>query len=271
MKQIVKKVIMIKMIEECINYDKCSKVVRTLNRFYKNKCEISNIEYPKNLEYKSNKYFLYMFYSCLLDYGMRSKLYHKNLVETYKKYPNIFDPDYVVKMKEESLKCIIVNYIHPRYPNVAVGKWIELSKKLEQYDNILDYLKTINSFEELEYFIKGIKGYGQKTGGLLIRIICDANVCNFKDSIGSIPIDRHDIEISYLTGIINDKKIGNKDIKNLSDAYVKISKKMNINPSDIDKYLWEVGNSFCNKKECNECPLNSCCEGKKESDKNVTK
>lgn len=198
------------MIEERIDYNQCSKVIITLNQYYKNKLKIANIEYPKNLEYKSDKYLLYMFYSCLLDYGMRSKIYHKNLIETYKKYPNIFDPNYVVKMNEESLKGIIVNYIHPRYPNVALKKWIELSKELEQYDDILDYLKNINSFEKLEYFIKHIKGYGQKTGGLLIRIICDANVCNFKDSIESIPIDRHDIEISYLTGIISDKK---KEIK----------------------------------------------------------
>ncbi len=37
-----------------------------------------------------------MFYSCLLDYGMRSKIYHKNLVDTYEKYPNIFDPNYAI-------------------------------------------------------------------------------------------------------------------------------------------------------------------------------
>lgn len=38
-----------------------------------------------------------------------------------------------------------------------------------------------------------------------------------------------------------------------------VGKELNINPSDIDKYLWKVGNSFCNKKNCEECPLNQMC------------
>lgn len=138
-----------------------------------------------------------------------------------------------------------------------------------EYNDVLEHLKSLNNFEELELFIKSINGYGQKTGGLLIRIICDTKVRNFKENVESIPIDRHDIEISYLTGIISDKKIGNKEIKNLSDTYVKISKKLNINPSNIDKYLWEIGNSFCNKKNCNECPLKNLC--KKGSDINGAK
>lgn len=204
-----------------------------------------------------------MFYSCLLDYGMRSKIYHKHLSTTYATYPDIFNPRYVVNMKEDLLKDIIVNNIHPRYPNIAVKKWIELSKGLQRYDSILNYLKTLNSFEKLEYFVKNIKGYGQKTGGLLIRIICDVKICNFKENVKSIPIDRHDIEISYLTGIISKQKIGNKEINDLSDMYVKIGEELNINPDDIDKYLWEIGNSFCNKKKCNECPINICCKGQK--------
>lgn len=152
-----------------------------------------------------------------------------------------------------------MNHIHPRYPNVATKKWIELSKELVKYSNLLEHLKSINSFEELNCLIRNIKGYGQKTGGLLIRAIYDSKVCDFNDYLESIPIDRHDIDISYLAGIIDTKKISNKDIKKLSDTYVKIGKKLNISPSDIDKYLWEVGNSFCNKKKCDECPLNKCC------------
>ena len=200
-----------------------------------------------------------MFYSCLLDYGMRSKLYHKNLSDTYIKYPNIFKPSYVSKMSEEDLKSIIINNIHPRYPNVATKKWIELSKELIKYDSILDYLKTIQSFDELNKFIRNIKGYGQKTGGLLIRIIYDSKIFNFKDRIKTIPIDRHDIEISYLTNIIDSANISNNQITALSDAYVNVGEKLNINPSNIDKYLWEIGNSYCNKKNCADCPLKEMC------------
>ena len=120
-------------------------------------------------------------------------------------------------------------------------------------------LKSLESVRSLEQFIKSIPGYGQKTGGLLIRIICDSKVCNFKEDLEIIPIDRHDIEISYFTGIIDSKKLNQKDIKRLSDTYIMVGKELMVDASTIDKYLWEVGNSFCNKKKCEDCPLKKSC------------
>lgn len=244
-----------------IDYEKCNVVINVLHKYFTSVGELSNIEYPNGVEYASNEYFIYMFYSCLLDYGMKSKLLHNNLSNTYSKYPNIFMPKNVINMPEEELKEIIVNNIHPRYPNVALKKWITLSKELSKYNNLVEVLKTFTSFQELVCFIKGLNSYGQKTGGLLARIITDSKICNFNENVESIPIDRHDIEISYLTGIINLKNITNKDINELSNCYVKIGNELNINPGEIDKYLWEVGNSFCNKKNCIECPLNIYCKG----------
>lgn len=242
-----------------IDYNRCKEIVEKLNNYFADKERLANVEFPKNINYGTNEYFLYMFYSCLLDYGMHSKIYHKNLINTYEKYPSIFYPKYVSQMKENELNNIIVNNIHPRYPNVATKKWINLSNELLKYDNILNYLKTIKNIDGLSQFIRSIKGYGQKTGGLLIRIISDSNICNFKEKVKSIPIDRHDIEISYLTNIINVNNLSNSEISKLSDSYINVGKELNINPSDIDKYLWELGNSFCNKKNCEECPLNQLC------------
>lgn len=242
-----------------INYNRCKEVVEKLNNHFNDTNELANVEFPKKINYGTNEYCLYMFYSCLLDYGMRSKFYHKNLIDTYEKYSDIFCPSYVIKLSEDELYNIIVNNIHPRYPNVATKKWINLSNELIKYDSILVRLKSINNFEELNKFIKSIKGYGQKTGGLLIRIICDSKICNFQENMRTIPIDRHDIEISCLTGIINVSNISNNEIMELSDTYVNVGKELDINPSKIDKYLWEIGNSYCNKKYCEDCPLNNIC------------
>lgn len=243
-----------------INYNRCQEVVEKLHKHFANKVGLADVEFPQNISYGTNEYYLYMFYSCLLDYGMRSKIYHRNLIDTYTKYPKIFCPNFVEKMAEKDLHNIIVNNIHPRYPNVATKKWLTLSNELLKYDSIIDYLKTIKNFQELNKFIRNIKGYGQKTGGLLIRIICDSQICNFEEDINSIPIDRHDIEISYLTNIIDTDKVSNSKIKELSNTYVNIGKKLNINPSNIDKYLWQTGNSYCNKKLCEYCPLNNICK-----------
>ena len=244
-----------------IDKEKCKETIIRLDNYFNNS-KPADIEFPSKIQYKSNEYYLYMFYSCLLDYGMKSKIYHRNLSETYVKYPQIFNPNYVLKIDEEELKWIIVNNIHPRYPNVATKKWLTLSTALEKYANISDYLKGFKSFDELSHFIRSINGFGQKTGGLLIRIICDSKICNFEE-VKAIPIDRHDIEISYLAGIIDSKNISSSQIDNLSDVYTAIGNELNINPSDIDKYLWETGNTFCNKKNCDGCPLNAICKTKK--------
>lgn len=226
---------------------------------------LANVELPKEIKYKSVEWIYYIFYSCLLDYGMRSKIYHNNLINTYHSNPLIFNPKYVVSNfndNQDLLFKIIKENIHPRYPNVALSKWLKLSEYLIKYDNLLDTIKSFKSFEELNSFVKSISGYGQKTGGLLLRLIYEANVCNFNDDISLIPLDRHDIEISYLNGIIESKNLNKKQIADLSNAYVAISNKLNVSATEVDKYLWEIGNRFCNKNNCSDCPLHDNCKTK---------
>lgn len=50
------------------------------------------------------------------------------------------------------------NNIHPRYPNVAVDKWLNLSTELSKYDNLLDKIKGFNNFNELNLFVRNING-----------------------------------------------------------------------------------------------------------------
>lgn len=223
--------------------------------------EIAHVRTP-NLEVGSTKWLQYIFYSCLLDYGMKSKLYHANLIHTYQNYPQIFDPNYVVEHfdnNREELLQIMKSNIHPRYPNVALKKWLSLSKKLSS----ISLLETISSFqmiEELNHFIKEIGEYGQKTGGLLIRLIKESNSLSFREELTFIPLDRHDIEISYYNGITNSRDLTSKEIEELSSCLIRAGKKVGLNPTLVDKYLWEVGNSFCSKKDCNLCPLGRNCK-----------
>lgn len=250
-----------------VNEKKIDKLVQKMHEYYSSKDTntLATVDFPEYLEYKSNEWLLYIFYSCLLDYGMRSQNYHNNLINTYQNYPQIFNPNYVVKnftIKKEKLLDIMKNNIHPRYPNVAVDKWINLSIELSKQDNLLDKIKEFNNFNELNLFIRNIKGYGQKTGGLLLRLIYESGVCKFNDKLGYIPLDRHDIEISYLNNIIDSQKLKNKQIEELSNSYIKSGDKIGIDANLIDKYLWNIGNDFCNKKKCMECPLYSDCKKK---------
>ena len=250
-----------------INRDNIDKIVLKMYEYYKNSKvnNLASVEFPNEIEYKSNEWLIYVFYSCLLDYGMKSQNYHNNLINTYHKYQQIFNPKYVIKnffTNKEKLISIMRDNIHPRYPNIAVDKWINLSKELSNYEGLINKINTFSSFEELNNFIRNINGYGQKTGGLLLRLIYEANICNFTYELGYIPLDRHDIEISYLSNIIDKRKLSNKEIEELSNLYIASGKKIGIGADFIDKYLWNVGNDFCNKKNCFNCPLNENCQTK---------
>ena len=82
-----------------------------------------------------------------------------------------------------------------------------MSSFLNQYENLLNKIKTFNSFNDLNKFINASKSYGQKTGGLLLRLIYESNICILNDGMQAIPLDRHDIEISYLNGISKNKEL----------------------------------------------------------------
>lgn len=250
-----------------MNEDNAYKVIENLYEYYKDSGDnLASVDAPLSIEYASNEWLIYIFYSCILDYGTRSKVYHNNLINTYKKYPNIFNPRYVIDKysnRENELLGIMKENIHPRYPNVALKKWMNLSRQLSQYDSLIEKIKLMN-LSGLESFVKNIGGFGQKTGGLLIRLIVEAKLISDDQDLNFIPIDRHDIEISYLNGIVEKRELSEHEIRKLSDIFIKIGKEKGIDAGTIDKYLWNVGNTFCNRKDCLSCPLRENCRTKLE-------
>lgn len=251
-----------------MNLDKASICAKAMREYFKVFEEDANVAIPDGVKVGSNAHIIYIFYSCLLDYGMRSKVYHANLNKTYKNHKELFDPGYVVLKysdKEEELLYLIKENIHPRYPKIATQKWLSLSKFInDNYkDNLLESIKKLTSYKELYNFIVSIKGYGQKTGGLLLRLIYESGVCSFDDEIADIPIDRHDVEISYLNGIVDKSILNEHELKELGTIWIKAAKANNITACDIDKYLWTIGSSLCYMHKCNDCPLNKTCKKKK--------
>ena len=248
--------------------DKATLCVEKMKTYFNSIEEVAPVEIPSNIEIGSNAHVIYIFYSCLLDYGMRSKIYHSNLIHTYKKYKDIFEPYSVIKDyrdSQEKLFYIIKENIHPRYPNVALKKWLDLSEFLNSNypgNKLKEKISSLHSYKELYNFITSIKGYGQKTGGLLLRLIYESGICNFNDELDDIPIDCHDIEISYLNGIINKVKLNPNELKSLGAVWIQAAKNSDVSACDIDKYLWAIGNHLCSKKRCLECPIQEECKKK---------
>lgn len=248
--------------------DKATTCVSKMKSYFEINQEDADVQIPSDIVFGSEEHIIFIFYSCLLDYGMRSKIYHDNLVNTYKKSKNIFNPQYVINNyldNEEELLSILKNNVHPRYPNIALKKWIILSKYLnENYGKgkLKQKIISLKSYNELYKFITNINGYGQKTGGLLLRLIYESGICNFDDELNDIPIDRHDVEISYLNGVIDKEKLNDKELKMLGDVWIKAAKSNHVTPSNIDKYLWSVGAELCSKRRCHDCPMKDGCKTK---------
>lgn len=247
-------------IKSNISYDqeKARAAVQLLKEYFKENMTYANVSYPQSIIYGSSEYFIYIFYSCLLDYGMKSKLYHDNLIKTYYNYPNIFNPSYVI-LHQNELDYILRNSIRVRYPGIALKKWIKLSEFLMNETDLKKRLNDFESYKDMSLFIDSTQSFGQKTGGLLKRLITE---CLGKYVVEDIPIDRHDIEISYLISVVSSIELKGKDIKKLSNIWVLASKTQNVNPSLVDQYLWTIGVEMCTNKRCFNCPLKDICKYK---------
>lgn len=229
---------------------------------------------PENIEHGSIEHYRYLFYSCMLNYGMKSSILHENLMKLYEQKPLIFSPKYICKTYEnnfDALADILRSYVHVRYPNQCAKNWFFLSQILHEHynDNPKELFVGKNTYHDFQSTILKLKGYGQKTGGLLLRMLIDNGLLSPIDGIADIPIDRHDIDLSIWLGVITgltaeDIKKNKKVIELLSVTWVKVSNELHISPSVTDQYLWLIGSQFCTKDKCSSCPLNNDCSKKRE-------
>ena len=228
----------------------------------------ATISLPEGLEWGSREHFLYLFYGCLLDYGMKSSFYHKNLKKAYKEKPELFEPVYIVETFQrhvQDLAVFLKNFVRIRFPNEGARRWLSLSEiLLKKYNgDPRNIFKPLMGFNDIRKAIFSIKGFGQKTGGLLIRILYENNLIKVQDSITHIPIDRHDIEISINLGVLEGncgEHHENNLIEQLSSTWVKASQTENVDPCETDRNLWLLGSLLCSKKKCSQCPLNDMCK-----------
>ena len=231
--------------------------------------EQAQVKLPQNIEKLSPQHYCYLFFSCLANYGMKSSVLHENLCLLYEHKPELFAPAYIVSTyanKLSDLATILKSNVHIRYPNECTKRWFALSEILHSHynDDPKEMFANKNKYDEFKSVISQIKGFGQKTGGLLLRMLIDNDMLSSIDGITEIPIDRHDIDLcvwlEVITNITSDEiKKSKKIISALSAAWVEASNKMEISPSITDQYLWIIGSQFCTSQSCTSCPLKEVC------------
>lgn len=227
---------------------------------------------PEGIEKGSQQHYCYLFLSCLLNHGMKSSALHENLRAFYEKKPEVFSPEYVVtayKDHPSDFADLLRTFLHVRYPNESAKRWIALCENLHinYHDNPKEMFYKKNKYEELKKVIRSITGMGQKTGGLLLRMLIDQGMVICSDGIREIPIDRHDIDLCVWLGVVKnitaeEIRKNKKIISRLSAVWVQASEDLAISPSVTDQYLWIIGSQLCTEKQCEDCPVRSMCSKK---------
>ncbi len=245
-------------------------VLKILNNFFdKNQVIDASITVPNNIKLNSPEHYRFLFYSCLVNLGTKSQILHKNLVNLFAEMPEFFDAEQVCKKYNdlEKIRLILKDKLHVRYPKISANNWLNLSKVIyESYNNNpKNMFIGLKSYCEYENKIFKIKGFGQKTGGLLLRALIEQDLAEINDTIKSIPIDIHDSRISINTKVISNISLeelrNNKTaINDLSKVWVEAAEELNISPTVADQYLWLLGNKYCAKNNCENCPLKQNCE-----------
>jgi len=265
--------------ELSVDYERAKLVVLNIQKAFKEKAGLlasieDLIEYqiPEGVIPLSKAHSLFLFYTAFNDQGMKSsRLYHR-MKEMFKSFQDLFNPGYILEQykNEEDINLIKATglFLGTRYPGETGRRWYVNSQKLQQlFDGdprkLFQYSRNATVLLEK---IKSFRGYGPKTGGMLLRAIIGLKFAEV-DGLEKVfmPVDIHDVRISFYTGILNnndaipDYENYHLYVKRVQEIILDTCNSLQINWLDIDRGLWLTGSKGCVKKKCNLCPLYDLC------------
>lgn len=226
--------------------EQAKKCLLSMQRYFSKVCinEKASIPLPQSIVVGSSCHYRYLFYSCLVNYGVRSQKLHKDIICLYNERPCLFSPSYIVENyigNESLLAEILRREIHVRYPNQCAQNWILLSRTLRDkyHENPQEIFVNGSKYADFKMAIFQLRGFGQKNGGLLLRVLIDEGLLDSTDGIAEIPIDRHDINLSVWLKVISNVSAetivkSKKIINALSSIWVEAANEMRVSPSIVD-------------------------------------
>lgn len=262
-----------------ISEENAGHIVELLSKAYEKKdgilSERENLvenQIPENVESLSVEHALFLFYILSNDHGMKSSRLYKKAKELYGLDSSLFKPASIVRRFSAVSDSDLIKktgiFLSVRYPKITAKNWFVNSQELLSVYNG-DPISLFQSSRNANTLLKSImkfKGYGPKTGGMLLRAIVGLGFTEV-DDIESVlvPVDIHDARISFYTGILRLKDIDVVDIdyrkyigvvqKTLRDT----CKTKGVAWPDVDRALWIIGSKGCVKWRCNDCPLRNDC------------
>ncbi|MCA9730917.1 MAG: hypothetical protein H6696_14220 [Deferribacteres bacterium] len=270
-----------------VNHRRAKEIVLRLQQAFTRRegllSEVSDLvenQIPDNVEHLSFEHASFLFYIVSNDHGMKSTRLYDRAKELYYNAPDLFDPLKVLETfsgpEDERLLELTGNPLGTRYPKQTAKSWYINSEKLiTDFDAspVILFQCSHNAGELLKKIVS-FRGYGPKTGGMLLRAIVGLgfNKLNGMENV-LVPVDIHDSRISFYTGMVhieNDRSSRKTSIdyysyvRDIQQILLDTCNSSNISWLDVDRALWLIGSRGCVNKKCINCPLNEWCEIGKE-------
>jgi endonuclease III len=228
---------------------------------------------PLGVEIRSRQHALFLFYTVANDHGMKSSRLYSRAKDLFQSRPDLFEPTSVLQKyrnpEDQYLLEDTGRFLGTRYPKETAKGWYNNSERLQtffegdprglcgRYTDAQDLLKEIKKF----------RGYGPKTGGLLLRAIVGLGFVTPQnlDRV-LVPVDIHDSRISFFTGVVeaDDSRQPSgsgyySHVRDVQQILRDTCSTLGITWTDVDRALWIIGSRGCVKLRCSLCPIQDLC------------
>ena len=259
-----------------LNLDRSTEIARILENSFRNKehifrdqKELVENQMPLGVQPLSREHALFIFYIVPQDYATVSVRLYKRARELFEKRAELFDPEYVARLNVEDIKKLVSRKIGARFPNEAAFRWYANSIKLtKEYRGDPRRLFNVSKDAcEVLSHIKEFRGFGPKTGALLLRAISNLGFAKLSHvSNVKIPVDVHDVRIAFYTHSVSGSNDVDTYVRNYS-KYANLvqnlwSRSAGLARVDwliLDRALWLLGSKACVKGKHLHCPLKNFC------------
>lgn len=228
---------------------------------------------PQGVAPLSKDHARFLFFTVFNDHGTKSRNLYARAKDLFTADPEVFDPRAVTTRFGgatglDRLATEVTARIGARYPTAAAKAWYHNAMRLRQeFDGEpREVFRCSRDAPEVLATICSFRGYGPKTGAMLLRAIVGLGF-NAVERLSEVlvPVDIHDSRISFYTGIASVTGQALEDVdyyaharavqRLLSDACTRAR----VSWPDVDRALWLIGSRGCTKRNCIPCPLLSLC------------
>jgi len=236
---------------------------------FTNPVELVENQMPEKVRLLSREHALFLFYVVPQDHGVSSAGLYTKAKELHREDPDVFDPSAVVKLELRDIEKRVSRKLGVRYPIESSREWHENSRMLlEEYEG--DPRKLFSKTKEAQKLLKEIRrfrGFGPKTGALLLRAISNlgfVELDNLEDVL--LPVDVHDTRIAFYTRSLAGPNTPDWYVKNymsyvrpVQEVWLSASQRAGLDWRELDRALWILGSKGCAPEKHGICPARDLC------------